>query len=66
MQYDKQGRIALTPNLIAYAELDKEALIIGMVNKIEIWNPILLDAADQASKEIESFEFDELADQIIL
>jgi DNA-binding transcriptional regulator/RsmH inhibitor MraZ len=46
--------------------LDKEALIIGMVNKIEIWNPILLDAADQASKEIESFEFDELADQIIL
>ena len=37
-----------------------------MVNKIEIWNPILLDAADQASKEIESFEFDELADQIIL
>ena len=66
VQYDKQGRIALTPNLIAYAELDKEALIIGMVNKIEIWNPILLDAADQASKEIESFEFDELADQIIL
>ena len=66
VQYDKQGRIALTSNLIDYAELGKEALIIGMVNKIEIWNPTLLDAADQASKEIESSEFDELANQIIL
>ena len=66
VQYDKQGRIALTSNLIDYAELGKEALIIGMVNKIEIWNPTLLDAADQASKKIESSEFDELANQIIL
>ncbi len=66
VQYDKQGRIALTPNLTSYAELEKEALIIGMVNKIEIWNPALLDAADQASQEIESSEFDELANQIIL
>ena len=66
VQYDKQGRIALTSNLIDYAELGKEALIIGMVNKIEIWNPTLLDAADHASKKIKSSEFDELANQIIL
>ena len=66
VQYDKQGRIALSPNLISYAELEKEALIIGMVNKIEIWNPTLLEKADKASKKIESSEFDELANQIIL
>ena len=66
VQHDKQGRIAITPNLIEYAELSKDALIIGMVNKIEIWNPTLLDATDKASLEIESSEFDELANQIIL
>ena len=66
VQHDKQGRIAITPNLIEYAELSKDVLIIGMVNKIEIWNPTLLDATDKASLEIESSEFDELANQIIL
>ena len=41
--YDKQGRIALTPYLIDYAGLDKDVLIDGMVNKIEIWNPTRLE-----------------------
>ena len=66
VQYDKQGRIAITPNLIEYAQLGKEALIIGMVNKIEIWNPKSLDSVDQESHKIDSSEFDELANQIIL
>ena len=43
---DKQGRITLSPSLISYAQLDKEALIIGMVNKIEIWNPGTLKNVD--------------------
>ena len=66
VQYDKQGRIAITPNLIEYAQLGKEALIIGMVNKIEIWNPKSLDSVDQESHKIDSSKFDELANQIIL
>ena len=44
----------------------EEALIIGMVNKIEIWNPKSLDSVDQESHKIDSSEFDELANQIIL
>ena len=43
VQYDKQGRIALSQNLIDYAKLKNDALIIGVVNKIEIWNPKLLE-----------------------
>ncbi|MBC8345454.1 MAG: division/cell wall cluster transcriptional repressor MraZ [Candidatus Marinimicrobia bacterium] len=66
VQYDKQGRIAVSPNLIEYAQLEKEVLILGMVNKIEIWNPALLDSADKQSQEIDSSQFDELANQIIL
>lgn len=66
VQYDKQGRIAITPNLIEYAQLEKEALIVGMVNKLEIWNPKLLNSVDKESQKIDSSEFDELANQIIL
>ncbi|MGH3414180.1 MAG: division/cell wall cluster transcriptional repressor MraZ [Marmoricola sp.] len=36
---DKQGRVSLTPELRSYAGLDKECVVIGVSNKIEIWNP---------------------------
>lgn len=64
--YDKQGRILLSPNLINYAGLSKDVLIIGMVNKIEIWNPETLTAVDQENMKIEQHSYDELADKIIL
>jgi len=64
--YDKQGRISLTPSLIDYAGLSKDVLIIGMVNKIEIWNPATLQATDQQNLEIDSAAYDELAEKIIL
>ncbi|MEE8437325.1 MAG: division/cell wall cluster transcriptional repressor MraZ [Candidatus Neomarinimicrobiota bacterium] len=66
VKYDKQGRIALTPYLIDYASLEKEVLIIGMVNKIEIWNPALLEKIERETKDINAAEFDELANQITL
>jgi MraZ protein len=36
---DKQGRLNLSANLIRYAELNGEVLIVGYHNKIEIWDP---------------------------
>ena len=66
VQYDKQGRIAVSSNLIQYGDLGKEVLILGMVNKIEIWNPDILDSVDKQSQKIDSSQFDELANQIIL
>ena len=39
VQVDAQGRILLPKHLLAYAELEKEALIIGAGNRAEIWNP---------------------------
>ena len=64
--YDKQGRITLTPSLIEYADLDKDVLIIGMINKMEIWNPNRLDETDQQNMEIDPAAYDDLADKIIL
>tara|TARA_B100001996_G_scaffold158689_1_gene120957 strand:- start:287 stop:751 length:465 start_codon:yes stop_codon:yes gene_type:complete len=64
--YDKQGRITLTPSLIDYAELDKDTLIIGMINKIEIWNPSTLNVIEKQNLEIDPESYDELATKIIL
>jgi len=64
--YDKQGRITLTPSLTEYAGLEKDVLIIGMINKIEIWNPNTLKIVDQQNLEIEPDAYDDLADKIIL
>lgn len=38
-EVDKQGRILIPQHLREYADLDKELLFIGDLNKIEIWNP---------------------------
>jgi len=64
--YDKQGRIQIPQALIDYAQLDKEVLIIGMVNKIEIWNPANMDQIDQANQELDPAAYEELANKIIL
>ncbi len=64
--YDKQGRITLTPSLIEYAKLNKDALIIGMINKIEIWNPLILENIEKENLEIDPESYNELATKIIL
>ena len=64
--YDKQGRIILTPSLIEYAGLDKELLIIGMVSKMEIWNPDRLKEVDLENINIDPTAYDDLADKVIL
>ncbi len=64
--YDKQGRIKLTPSLIEYSFLKKDILIIGMVNKIEIWDPIQLNKVDTDISKINPEEYDALSDKIVL
>ena len=39
VQYDSQGRIQIPDALLGYSGIQKEAAVIGMINKIEIWNP---------------------------
>ena len=36
---DKQGRVTLTPELREYAGLDRDAVVIGVYDRIEIWEP---------------------------
>lgn len=46
---DKQGRIQVSPVLRQFAAIEKDVIIIGVVNKIEIWNPKKLSEAEDAA-----------------
>ena len=41
---DKQGRILVPERLQKAAKLDGEALIVGVLDRIEIWNPELFES----------------------
>lgn len=36
---DSQSRILIPQNLLDYAKIEKEVLILGALKKIEVWNP---------------------------
>jgi MraZ protein len=36
---DRQGRVLIPQGLRDYAELDSDAIIIGLFDRLEIWNP---------------------------
>ena len=36
---DAQGRVLIPPDLRRYAELEREALIVGVDTSIEVWSP---------------------------
>ncbi|MDR0960580.1 MAG: division/cell wall cluster transcriptional repressor MraZ [Propionibacteriaceae bacterium] len=41
---DKQGRVTLTPTQRTWAGLDKDVVVIGAGNRLEVWNPETWDA----------------------
>jgi MraZ protein len=36
---DKQGRITIPPLLRGYADLQKDVVVIGSMNRVEVWDP---------------------------
>jgi MraZ protein len=40
---DGNGRFLLPKNMLTYAQLEKDVMLVGMGNKVEIWNPSLYE-----------------------
>jgi MraZ protein len=53
---DKQGRILIPERLQRAAKLEGTALIVGVLDKIELWNPELFEGTTREAREgIEQF-----------
>lgn len=59
--FDKQGRINIPAPLLHHAKLDKQCVVVGVGNRIEIWSQ---ERWDEFSNEAET-NFDELAENMI-
>ena len=60
-ELDKQGRINIPAPLLQYAKLDKECVILGVSNRIEIWSKQIWE--DYFAQSEESFA--EIAENMI-
>jgi MraZ protein len=43
VELDSNGRFLIPKNMLGYSQIDKEAILVGMGNKVEIWNPSLYE-----------------------
>ena len=59
-EFDELGRILLPANLIKHASLEKECMIVGVVNYIEIWSKQRYEAEDESTDE----SFEEIAENL--
>lgn len=60
-EWDKQGRVNLPSNLRDYAKLDKECIVLGVSNRMEIWSkPIWNEYYDQSEE-----AFNDIAEKLV-
>lgn len=58
--FDKQGRILVPQSLREYAEMDKEVVVIGVGQRIEIWST----AQWEKYNDPENISYDDIAEQM--
>jgi MraZ protein len=60
-EWDKQGRVNLPGNLRDYAKLDKECVVLGVSNRMEIWSkPIWSEYYEQSEE-----TFNDIAEKLV-
>jgi MraZ protein len=57
---DKQGRLTIPAPLRAYAGLDKDVVVVGAINRVEVWDAI----AWQSYSEARETEFADMNDDM--
>jgi MraZ protein len=43
VELDSNGRFVIPKNMLSYAQLEKDLILIGMGNKVEVWNPSIYE-----------------------
>lgn len=61
IEVDKTGRINIPNNLLQYAHIEKECVIIGVSNRIEIWDQTMWNTYYEKSEE----DFSDLAEGLL-
>ncbi len=61
-ELDAQGRVALPPGLLAHASLSKDAVVNGVLDHIEIWDPAVLEEYLHSS----SRSYEDMAGELLL
>lgn len=58
---DKQGRINIPANLIEYASIMKDVIVVGVLNRFEIWDRKAWNSFVEASTD----SFEEIAENLV-
>ncbi|MDZ4715922.1 MAG: division/cell wall cluster transcriptional repressor MraZ [Cytophagales bacterium] len=43
VELDSNGRFLIPKNMLAYAQLDKDVVLVGTGNKVEVWKPSIYE-----------------------
>lgn len=60
VELDKQGRVNIPANLLSYAKIEKECVILGVSNRFEIWAKDAWETYFEESEE----SFNEIAENL--
>lgn len=60
-EIDKQGRINIPQSLLQYSKIEKETVIVGVSNRIEIWSKTIWEEYFAQSEE----SFNEIAENLV-
>ncbi len=60
-ELDKQGRVNLPNTLIDHAKLEKDCVVIGVSNRVEIWSKAIWEDYSRQSEE----SFAEIAEKLV-
>src|SRR6188768_1415383 len=43
VELDNNGRFVVPKNMLTYANIDKDVILVGLGNKVEVWNPSIYE-----------------------
>ena len=60
VELDSQNRILIPPQLMQFAKLKKEVMVLGLLDKMEIWDPEIKQSYDTSM----SKSYEEIAEKV--